>query len=235
MILKSFEIQKNPSKIKSKDIFLLYGENIGLKKDVKKIITSFNNNEKKDEDEVLTYTEEEVLKSEEGFYNSIYSGSLFGGKKILVVNRVTDKFFKYLENNFTEKKPGDIVLILTAEILDKKSKLRSFCEQNNNIFCIPCYQDTTRDLQVILKKELETQEISISQKSMNLLIENANGDRNNLKNEIEKIKLFVKDKDKITYEQLKELTNSNELFKAENLVNSCLCGETIKFKKTISE
>ena len=33
MIIKSFEILRNPSKLNNIGIFILYGENIGLKKD----------------------------------------------------------------------------------------------------------------------------------------------------------------------------------------------------------
>ena len=234
MIIKSFEILKNTSKLNNVGIFILYGENIGLKKDLKKEIISINSKKEKGL-EVLSYTEEEVLNSKENFYSSVYSGSLFGGKKILVIDRVSDKFFEYLKNNFTDKNPKDIIIILMAEILDKKSKLRKFCEDSTKIFCVPCYLDSIKDLQIILKKELENTEINMSQESINLLIENANGDRNNIKNEIEKIKTFAKDKGKITHEQIKELTNSNELFKAENLINVCLCGEKIKLKKILSD
>ena len=38
MIIKSYEIQKNPSNILRYNLFLLYGENNGLKKDIKESI-----------------------------------------------------------------------------------------------------------------------------------------------------------------------------------------------------
>ena len=38
MIIKSFEIKKNKSNFLKFNLFLLYGENIGLKKDISKII-----------------------------------------------------------------------------------------------------------------------------------------------------------------------------------------------------
>ena len=38
MILKSYEIKKNKSNFLKNNLFLLYGENLGLKKDIKNII-----------------------------------------------------------------------------------------------------------------------------------------------------------------------------------------------------
>ena len=38
MIIKSYEVQKNKSNLSKYNFFLLYGENFGLKKDIKEII-----------------------------------------------------------------------------------------------------------------------------------------------------------------------------------------------------
>ena len=38
MIIKSYEVKKNKSNILKNNLFLLYGENIGLKKDIKNFI-----------------------------------------------------------------------------------------------------------------------------------------------------------------------------------------------------
>ena len=40
MITKSYEIKKNISKLIENNFFLLYGENFGLKKDIKNFITN---------------------------------------------------------------------------------------------------------------------------------------------------------------------------------------------------
>ena len=40
MILKSYEIKKKKSDLLNNNFFLLYGENIGLKKDIKNFISN---------------------------------------------------------------------------------------------------------------------------------------------------------------------------------------------------
>ena len=40
MIIKSYEIKKNKTNLLKNNFFLLYGENLGLKKDIKNFITN---------------------------------------------------------------------------------------------------------------------------------------------------------------------------------------------------
>ena len=70
MILKSYLVKKDITNFQKKNLFLLYGENVGLKKDIKDfIITKI----KKGEDsEIISLYENEIIENEENFYNFIY-------------------------------------------------------------------------------------------------------------------------------------------------------------------
>ena len=78
MIIKSYELQKKVSNFLKYNYFLLYGENFGLKKDIKDLIKAKINDEKV---EILSLYENEIIDNEENFYNAAYSGSLFNNKK----------------------------------------------------------------------------------------------------------------------------------------------------------
>ena len=97
MIIKSFEVQRKISSFSKNNLFLLYGENNGLKKDIKDIIKNSFEKEKSNLEIFSTY-ENYILDNEENFYNTIYSGSLFGDKKIIIINEGTDKILKILED-----------------------------------------------------------------------------------------------------------------------------------------
>ena len=81
MILKSYEIQKNKLSIIKNNFFLLYGENLGLKKDIKNFITN-EIKQKNNSIEILSLYENEIINNEDNFFNLIYSGSLFSKKKL---------------------------------------------------------------------------------------------------------------------------------------------------------
>ena len=88
------------------------------------------------------------------FYNFIYSGSLFGNKKIITIYEATDKIIKKITDIY-DKYPDNVFLIIFSEILEKKSKLRNFFEKNERTICIPCYLDNERDLKIIAQSELK--------------------------------------------------------------------------------
>ena len=233
MIIKSYEINKKKLDLLKYNFILLYGENFGLKKDIKEIF--INNLKQLDKSiETISLYENEVSENEENFYNLIYSGSLFSNKKIIIINEATDKIMKKM-NDIYEKYPENTFLIFLADILEKKSKLRNFFETNKKTICIPCYLDSERDLQFIARSELNKIKINSSTEIINLLVEKSNGDRNNLKNEIEKIKSFSLNKEKIDIDDLKVLINFSGDYKFDIFINECLCGNIQQYKKIISE
>ena len=90
MIIKSYEIEKMKSSLIENNIFLLYGENTGLKKEIKEKV-KFLVNKKDPKVEEINLIENEIIKNEENFYNLIFSGSLFSSNKIILVHDASDK------------------------------------------------------------------------------------------------------------------------------------------------
>ena len=233
MIIKSYEVKKNKPVFPKNNFYLLYGENYGLKKDIKKFIST-EIKQKGESIEILSLYEPEILENDENFYNFVYSGSLFGNKKIITIYESTDKIIEKI-NDVYKKYSEKIYLIFFSEILEKKSKLRNFFEKNKKTICIPCYLDNEKDLEIIAQSEFKKNNIAISREALNLLIEVSNSDRNNLRNEIEKIKSYSMNKKKIKLNEIKLLTNFSGNYKSDSLVNECLCGNISQYKKIASE
>ena len=233
MIIKSYEVKRKKLNLIDNNFFLLYGENLGLKKDIRSYITS--EIKQKDENvEIINLYENEIINNEENFYNLAYTGSLFGSKKIITIYGATDKLQKRI-NDIYDKYPDNIFFIIFSEILDTKSKLRNFFEKNEKSICIPCYLDNEKDLEFIAQLELKKSNIKLSREAINLLIGKSNLDRNNLRNEIEKIKSYSLNKNNIEIEEIRNLINFSGDYKSDLLVNECLCGNVSQYKKIISE
>jgi len=228
MIYKSFEIKnKNFSE---QDIFLIYGENEGLKKDIIKIISK----KKNVEFQQYKFEEEEVIQKTEGIYNLIYSGSLFDKFKIIIINKASDKIYNFVED-IIDKKTQDCVIFFNSSILDKRSKIRNFFEKEKKAACIACYKDNEIGLKKILFERLKKHNINISQESINLIINRVSGDRQNLENEIEKISAYCHNKKTISLNEIQILTNLTDNFENEEIINYCLSGENIKLKRMLEE
>jgi DNA polymerase-3 subunit delta len=233
VISKSYEIEKKILDLSKHNLLLLYGENIGLKKDIRNKI-KIDLNKKEDSIEILSFYESEILDNEDDFYNSIYSGSLFSNKKMITINNGTDKILKLIEDIYI-KYPENLILIIFSEILEKKSKLRIFFEKSSTAVCVPCYSDNNKSLETILTNELRKNNITISRESINLLIDKSNNDRNNLRNEIEKIKAYSLNKKNLSVEEIKSIANFSGEYKSDSLINECLNGDINQYKKIVSE
>ncbi len=233
MIIKSYEVKKNKSNLVKSNFFLLYGENLGLKKDIKNFITK-EIKQKNDSVEILSLYESEIVNNEENFYNLAYTGSLFSSYKIITVYDATDKIIKKI-NNVYDNYSENVLFIIFSEILEKKSKLRDFFEKGEKTICVPCYLDNEKDLEIIAQLELKKNNIMLSREAINILIEKSNFDRNNLRNEIEKIKSYSLNKKNLELHEIKSLINFSGEYKSDILINECLCGNISQYKKIISE
>ena len=223
MILKSFELNK--INLKTQKFFLLYGENEGFK--LQAIKKEFEN---KFLGETQTYEEKEILNNENAFFDSINSKSFFEKEKLIIINRCTDKLKDTIEE-IVEKKIIDIKIILNAGILEKKSKLRSFFEKSKEGVCIPFYADSAQTLSAIVNNFFREKKISISQQTINLLVDRCRGDRQNLNNELDKINNYSLNRKNINLDEILKLTNLAENYNVSELIDGCL---SKNLKKTVN-
>ena len=223
MIIKFFEVEKVD--LKTKQFFLLYGENQGLKNEIieKKFKKNYSSN-------TYNYEENDILNNKENFFNTILSKSFFENEKLIIINRASDKLKEIVEE-IIEKNITDLILVLNANILEKKSKLRSLFEKQKQTICVPFYADTNQTLIIVVNNFFKKNKIAISQQAINLMIERCRGDRQNLNNEHKKVQSFIKNRSKIEIKDLLKLTNLAENYDVSELIDGCLAKNK---KKTIN-
>ena len=227
MILKPYQLS-NLKEIKSK-FFLLYGQNDGQKNDVVQQIIKTENKES-----VYRYEEDEILNNYNNFIAEISNKSFFDNKKIIIISRVTEKILALVED-LKEKKIEDIKIVINSKQLDKKSKLRLYFEKEENLVCIAFYNDDNTTLANIAGKFFAQNKIPISREMLNLLVERCRGDRINLNNELSKIESFMIGKNKISIDEILNLTNLAENYSFSELADSCLSNNRKKTLLIINE
>ena len=220
MIIKTYEINKVD--FETNNFVLFYGQNEGLKSE------EIQNIRLKLKTPIANYDEKQILENKELFYNNVLSGSLFDDKKIIAINRASDKFIDVIED-ILEKKINDIIIIINCGILEKKSKLRKLFEKEKKLICVPFYPDNNQTLIKIAQTFFQDIKIPISTLNLNLIINKCNGDREKLNNDLTKIKMFCLNKNKIISEDLLKLINLDENHSISKLIDNCLA----KNKKNI--
>ena len=219
MILKNYEINK--INLDHTKFILFYGKNEGLKNDnIKNLL--------KDKNEILHYDEKDILDNSNNFIETILSKSLFENEKIIIIKRATDKI-KNIIDQISFKDIEDLIILINADNLEKKSKLRSLFEKNKKFVSVAFYPDNDQTLSKIAHNFFTKNKILISASNINLIVSKCSGDRHNLVNEIEKIESFCQNNKKVTLEDIHKLTNLIENHSVSELIDNCL----VKNKKKI--
>tara|TARA_B100001093_G_scaffold364083_1_gene348890 strand:+ start:24 stop:1022 length:999 start_codon:yes stop_codon:yes gene_type:complete len=213
MISKFYEINKYRKEI---NFYLFYGENEGQKLDT--IKSNFSNFTKEN---TYKYNEKDIIQNNQLFFDNVYSKSFFENEKLILIDEVTDKILHLIEETVNSN-TSEITIILLAKKLEKKSKIRNFFEKSKKILIVPFYEDTIQTLITIGKKILNDNKISLSQENLNLIIERSQGDRINLKNELEKIINLGENKKKLELNDILKITNLSKNYSASELADNCL-------------
>ncbi len=227
MIIKHFELKNN---LKEKiSYFLLYGQNSGLieeliNKDLKPI---FSKN-------IFNYDESEILSDINNFKEGLSNKSFFEKDKLIIINRASDKILDLIKE-ISEKRYENLKFILKSGNLEKKSKLRSFFEKSKDVIIIPFYEDTYQSLLFLAQNFFRENKIKISTQNINYIIENAKGNRINLKNELEKIKNFSQEKLSIELNEIIKLSNLAENYNISELTDQCLARNKKKTLNILNE
>ena len=226
MIIKSFILENNIKSIIDKNIFLFYGENLGLKRDFKRKIKKELVNS-----ETLNFVQEEIIKNQNILFNEIKNKSLFEEKKVVFIEQVDDKILETIESIC--QNIGEDRIFMFAGLLDKKSKLRTFFEKSKDLGISACYKDNDITIRNIITKKLKDIK-GLSNEIINTIILNTNLDRDKVNNEIEKIISCFHDKE-LKVDVIRNLLNieTNEDFNA--LKDEALSGNKDKTNKLLAD
>ncbi len=214
MIVRQRDLSKNLNS--NICYYLLYGPNSGLiEETVNEVLKpNFTKN-------ILNYDESEIITNIDEFEESILNNSFFDNKKLIIINRGSDKILNIIKN-LISKNITEITIIIKTGNLEKKSKLRNFFEKDKNTICIAFYEDNYQTLMVLAQKFFKEKKIKISPQSINCIIERSKGDRINLRNELDKIASYCHKKKFIEMNEVLKLTNLSDNYNFSELVDQCL-------------
>ena len=210
-------------------LLLIYGENEGLKYQI--IKNSIANNFK---GTLEKYEEKEILNNKDDFFSNVLNKSFFSEKKIIIINRISEKIIDIIES-LEDKDISDAKIILVSGSLDKRSKLRNLFEKSKNLIIIAVYPDELKTLFTIASNFFKDKKKSISNETINIIIDKSNGDRQNLLNELNKIMMFVGENDKVNQKDVEKLVNLSENYSVGELVDNCLAKNLKKTIKILNE
>ncbi len=225
MIYKSYLVEQNTAAL-DKKAYLFFGENLGLKNELKNEI-KLNNKEA----EILDFNQEEIVKNNNLILNEVNNISLFEKEKVIFIDQVDDKILEIIKEiceTFNDQK-----IYLFSSILEKKSKIRNYFEKSDNCGAVACYTDNEIGIRKIILNKLKNYK-GLTPQIINLITENSNLDRVKLNNELGKIIAYFQNKN-IKYEKLEILLDIKINNDFNNLKDEALMGNKLKTNKLLSD
>ncbi len=226
MIYKSYVLEQNIQQIEKNKLFLFYGENDGLKKEFKeKIRNKFSKHEK------LNFLQEEVIKDKNILLKEILNKSLFNQDKLIFIEQANDKLLELIDEiNGVIK---DEKIFIFASILDKKSKLRNYFEKAKESGITACYADNETTIRKIIFEKLKNFK-GLNGQILDSILQNTGFDRNNINNELDKIRSCFTDRI-LDLEKINALLNLNTNEDFNLLKDEALNGNKINTNKLLSD
>ena len=226
MIFKSYNLEENLDLIDNHKIILFYGENHGLKKEFKEKLRN-----KTKSQETLYLSQEEIIKNKNTLLNEVTNKSLFNEKKIIFINQASDSIFGIIDE--IEELIEEEKIIIFADILDKKSKLRNHFEKSKTIGIVACYQDNDIAIRKIITKKLNGY-LGLTNQIINQIIQSTGLDRVKVNNEIDKIICCFTDK-KIDPNKIGLLLNNRTNEDFNMLKDEALNGNKINTNRLLAD
>ncbi len=226
MISKSYIAENDNNFLIKNNSILFYGENLGLKDFFKRKIKFLNKSYK-----FINLVQDDIIQNQDFLFGEINNASLFEDKKIFFIDQINDKSLIVIEpvlKNIYEHK-----IILFADLLEKKSKVRNFYEKSEKFHSIACYPDNEISLRKIVEKTLKDFE-GLNTYNINLILQTCNMERSKVYNEIDKIKLFFSDK-KLDAEKLLKLLNVRENENFDLLRDKAFIGDKSSTNRLLGE
>lgn len=184
-----------PENIKS---ILIYGYDNGLIYDRSKVLQTLLQ-KKHGNINISKFTYDDIKNQKIDLYSSSQNFSFFSNFKLYIIEDIPAKIDKTLEEAIL-KLPKDSFVIFLAKELPPSASVRKLFEQEENLAIIPCYQDDSKTIRKIALAMLSKENKQASEEVLSFLEKHLIGDRKNIINEINKIIVYAKNKEKITIE-----------------------------------
>jgi DNA polymerase-3 subunit delta len=115
--------------------------------------------------------------------------SLMGGRRVIRVRPAGEESAAALEN-LAAAGAGDALIILEAGNLTPRSALRALAEAEACLAALPCYADSTEDLERLVEGAARAEGFVVEEDALAWIIERLGGDRGQSRSEIDKLLLY---------------------------------------------
>jgi DNA polymerase-3 subunit delta len=196
---KAFEVERFIARPPAGEpIVLVYGPDAGLVRERVEALVKASVDDPNDPFALARIEPEDLSANPTRLVEEAQTVPLFGGRRAVLVRAGGRNIAPALEPVIAQPSP-DCRIIIEAGDLKKSSPLRALCEKAKAAAALPCYADDEAAIGRLIDGELRAENLSIAPDARALLISLLGGDRMTSRNEVRKLALYARGKDKVEH------------------------------------
>lgn len=173
-------------------VILVYGPDAGLVRERSDVVAKKIVPDLADPFRVSVLTTSIIADDPARLADEMAAQALGGGQRLVRITAATDSIAAALGTLIETMPPGDSLLLIEAGELEKRSKLRSLCEnEGKSVYAIACYAEEGAARQRIIVEILQSLGTRASSDALALLGEILPSDRLAMRSELEKLALYA--------------------------------------------
>ncbi len=159
--------------------------------------------------------------------------SMLGGKRVVRVRGAGNGLAKLFER-FLAEPPGDALVVVEAGELAKSSSLRRVFEEADNAAALPCYLDSTRDLEEVVHSALKEAGLAIEPGALAEAVSRLGSDRGVTRRELEKLALYAQGEKTITAAHVQAVMGDESELRMEKICDAAGEGDFAALDKALT-
>jgi len=159
--------------------------------------------------------------------------SLTGGRRLVLV-RVGGEDISGSLISFLDDPVGDSLIVIEAGELTPKSPVRKLVEKSENAAAIPCYSDNDRDLSGLINSVLRDRGKRVTRDGHDYLLANLGSDRMVSRNELEKLVLYLGDREEATLDDVVLAVGDSGILSLDEVIYAVADGNKVSLEQNLN-
>lgn len=172
-------------------VVLIYGPDAGLVREraenfAKKLVPDIN-----DPFRTASLSASTISEDAARLHDEMAAQALGGGSRLIRIQTAAENMAAALAALLADPPASDSILLIEGGDLDKRSKLRALCENDNKAAALPCYVAEGASRQRTIADILQGENLRAEPDALALLGDSLPSDRLAMRSELEKLALYV--------------------------------------------
>jgi len=208
-----------------KPIVLVFGPDIGLVRERVDLLVRGSVDDPNDPFMLARIDGDDLAGNPARLVEEAHTVPLFGGRRAVLVKAGSRNIAAAVEA-VVAAPSNECRVVIEAGNLAKSSPLRALCEKAKTAAALPCYADNERALAQLIDDEMREAGLSIAPDARAALIALIGGDRLSSRNEIRKLALYARGKDKVDIADVTAIVADASDMALDSVLDSAFAGRT---------